>query len=98
MRPQKREVIEKLELITKICERAESFGYNGDRMTLMMDLESADKKFNLRLKELLIAEPNLFVHDIHGIITHIDRSVYPATDFGLFVPRYAGNFLDSNNK
>ena len=98
MRPQKREVIEKLELLTKICKRAESFGYKGDRMTLMMDLESAEKKFNLQLEELLTTEPHHFCHDINGIITHIDRSIYPATDFGLFVPRCARNFLDSNNK
>ena len=97
MKPQKQEAIEKLELITKICERAERFGYNGDRTTLMMDLESADKKFNLRLEELLTTEPHHFCHDINGIINHIDRSVYPATDFGLFVPRCAGIFLDSNN-
>ena len=81
---------EKMELYVKICEKAEQMGYDGKRHTLMMDIESADKKFNLRLEEMLNADAENFVHDIQGIIDNINRETFPATDFGFFVPRYAG--------
>ena len=42
----------------------------------MMDIESADKKFNMRLDEWL---------------NNINREKgFPATDFGFFIPRFAG--------
>ncbi|MEE0929926.1 MAG: hypothetical protein UIM53_02875 [Acutalibacteraceae bacterium] len=84
----------RFELIVKICERAEKFGYNGDRTSLIMDLESADKVFNLRLQDMLDGDDVNFVHDIRGIMDNINRSTFPATDFGFFVPRYAG-YTDS---
>lgn len=83
---------ERMELYVKICERAERMGYDGERHTLFMDLESADKKFNLRLEEMLDADAENFVHDIQGIIDNIVRDTFPATDFGLFVPRFAGKY------
>lgn len=79
----------------KIAERAEEMGiYNGERMTLMMDIGNADRAFNLRLEELLNAEDYDFAHDVIGIVNHIDRSKYPVTadDFNLFIPRYAGKY------
>ena len=85
------EQMEKMDLYVLICDRAEKYGYDGDRMTLMMDLQSADNAFQLRLEELLNADAFDFIHDLHGIINNIDRSVYPATNFGLFVPRFAGH-------
>lgn len=81
---------ERFQMLMKICERAEEFGYDGDRQTLMMDLQSADKKFNLRLEEMLNGDDYNFVHDINGIINNIVRDKYPSDDFGFFVPRYAG--------
>lgn len=83
---------ERFEMIIKVVERAEKMGYNGERMSLIMDIESADKVFNLRLEDLLNADDFNFVHDISGIINNIDRSKYPATDFNLFVPRYSGKY------
>ena len=75
-----------------ICERAENDGlYNGERIKLLMDIESADKVFNLRLDDWLNADGFNFAHDIYGIMNNINRSTFPATDFGLFVPRFAGN-------
>ena len=85
---------DKTEMYVKICERAESLGYNGERISLMMDIESADKKFNLRLDEMLNADNFNFIHDVTGIINNIARDEYPATDFGLFVPRFAGKDSD----
>lgn len=83
---------EKYELYAKIADRAEQMGYDGERISLMMDIESADKKFNLRLEELLNADKANFAHDINGIINNIVRDEFPAKDFGLFVPRYAGRY------
>lgn len=74
-----------------ICERAEQEGlYNGERLTLLMDIESADGVFNLRLDDWLQADKFNFAHDVYGIMNNIDRSVFPATNFGLFVPRFSG--------
>lgn len=80
---------EKMALYIKICERAEKQGYKGERMSLMMDIESADNVFNLRLEDWLNADDMNFCHDINGIIECIVRDTFPATDFGLFVPRFA---------
>ncbi len=61
---------------------------NVDRM---MDIESADIKFNLRLDDWLIADDFNFAHDFLGIRDSIDRNNgFPAKNFGFFVPRFAG--------
>ena len=74
----------------KIAKRAEDMGiYNGERMTLLMDIESADNVFDLRLDDLLNANDFNFAHDVIGIVNNINRSEFPASDFGLFVPRFA---------
>lgn len=73
-----------------ITERAENDGlYDGERISLLMDIESADKKFNLRLDEWLNADKFNFAHDLIGIRNNIIRDTFPATDFGFFVPRFA---------
>lgn len=57
----------------------------------MMDIESADRKFNLRLDDWLAADNFNFAHDFIGIRDNINRgNGFPATDFGFFVPRFAG--------
>lgn len=74
-----------------ICARAKAMGIVwGDAIGALMDIESADKKFNLRLDELLEADNFNFAHDFIGIQNNIVRDVYPATDFGFFIPRFAG--------
>ena len=81
---------ERYEKYVTIAERAENEGiYNGDRMSLLMDIESADKKFNLRLDDWLNADKFNFAHDLYGIMNNIVRDSFPATDFGLFVPRFS---------
>lgn len=85
---------EKFMMYVKIAQRLEGIGvYNGERSTFLMDLESADLVFNLRLEELLHADDTNFLHDIIGIINNINRSEFPSKDFGLFVPRYSNNQL-----
>ena len=81
---------EKFMMYVKLAQRAEGMGiYNGERINLLMDIENADKAFNLRLEELLDADDANFVHDIVGIVNNINRS--NPTDFNFFVPRYAEN-------
>ncbi len=83
---------ERFMMYVKIAKRAEEMDlYNGERMTLLMDLESADNVFNLRLEDLLKADDYNFAHDVLGIMSNINRSEFPAKDFGLFVPRYVSN-------
>ncbi len=83
---------ERFMMYVEIAKRAEEMElYNGERMTLLMDLESADNVFNLRLEDFLNADDFNFSHDVLGIMSNINRSEFPAKDFGLFVPRYASN-------
>ena len=56
----------------------------------MMDIESADKKFNLRLDDWFEADDFNFVHDFCGIRDNIVRDKFQSDNFGFFVPRYAG--------
>ena len=82
---------ERFEMIVKICERAEGLGCKVSRQTLLMDLQSADKKFNLRLEDFLAADDFNFMHDVLGIVSNIVRDKWPSDDFGFFVPRFAKN-------
>ncbi len=75
----------------KICERAERMKIDtGDRIGTLMDIESADKKFNMKLDDWLQADDFNFAHDYCGIQNNIKRGEFPATDFGFFLPRFAG--------
>lgn len=87
---EKLEAREKFNMYVKIAQRAEGMGYNGERHTLLMDIESADKVFNLRLEDWLKADDFNFMHDIYGIVNNIDRSKFPATEFHRFLPRFSG--------
>lgn len=81
---------EKFMMYVKIAQRAEGMNlYKGERITFLMDIEHADKTFNLRLEDLLNADDANFTHDVVGIVANIDRS--NPTDFNFFVPRFAGN-------
>ena len=79
---------EEREIIVKICERAEELGVSqGDRFTLIMDLENTHNTVGLNLEGLLAAENFDFSHDIVGIQAHINRETKELEDF--FLPRYA---------
>lgn len=81
---------ERFQMYVKACERAEKEFPNEkeSRISNLMDIDSADREFNLRLDEWLDADDENFYHDYFGITRESDRSTFPAT-FGLFVPRYA---------
>lgn len=83
---------EKTELYSKIIKRAEKEGVViTDKFGALMDVESADIRFNLRLEEWLTADAFNFMHDWIGIQRNIDRTKgFPAKDFGWFIPRFAG--------
>ena len=88
--------MENIEKCVKVCERAENAigkdcvnSHYGERISRMMDLQSAVYEFNLRLDELLEADDENFYHDVLGIWRESNRETYPCT-FGFFVPRFSG--------
>lgn len=83
------ELIKKdFETIVKICERAEVMGISqGERITLLMDLEHVHKNVGLKLDALLAADDANFAHDVCGIQRHINRTTGELEDF--FLPRFA---------
>lgn len=82
---------EKFILYDKIVERAKSLNLlNDEKRCHMMDVESADLHFNMRLQEWLDADNFNFAHDFYGIRNNIVRGKFPSTEFGFFVPRFAG--------
>ena len=66
------------------------------RLSLMMDLEVANRTFHLRLQELLEADDFNFAHDIVGIQNNIDRQSKTFRD--LFIPRYSAPCADQANE
>ena len=75
-------------LLIKICDRARKIGFLRDDLVMnaMMDLESAYLHFNLDLDKFLNCNIDDFIHDYCGIVTHIVRDEFPATNFGDFKP------------
>lgn len=76
----------------EICQRAENMGISkSERHSALMDIESADLMFTMRLDEWLAADDYNFAHDFIGIYENANRgNGFPVTDFGFFVPRFAG--------
>lgn len=83
------QTVERMNLVTRICVRAEEMGIRqGSRMTAMMDVDFADEHFKMKLTDWLNADAFNFAHDFIGIQNHIDR-VAKAFD-NRFLPRFAG--------
>ncbi len=82
-----------LKTIAMVCMRARNMGIaQGDGITQLMDMECADKAFNMDWEGLLKADDINFAHDFCGIQNNIDVQLFNATheiDFNLFRPRYA---------
>ena len=84
-----------------ICARAKAMGImKGDAIGAIMDIDSADQKFNLRLDEFLEADNFNFAHDFIGIQENIVKESFPATDFGYMgkireLAEKVGKWLDS---
>lgn len=74
--------------LAKICSRAEKLGISqGTRMTAMLDVDLADKRWHLRLHEWLASDDFNFIHDFVGIQNHVDR--INKTFDNRFLPRFA---------
>lgn len=85
---EQQKAIEKMNLYCKICQRAEKLGIcNTSRFTAMMDIELADKHWQLRLEDWLNADNLNFAHDFVGIQGHINRITKEFAK--TFVPRFA---------
>ena len=79
---------ENMQTIVKIVERADNMGLlMFDRLSLMMDMDCAAEKFNLRLDDMLEADNFNFSHDVVGIQNNINRQTKEFENF--FVPRFA---------
>ncbi len=82
-------------LAKKIVKRASDemnsrgVGIGLDEFSLQMDIIATHiNGCKLKLKELLAADTGNFLHDVCGIIRHLDRTTGKLID--CFVPRYAG--------
>lgn len=84
---------ERYQQYVDICDRAKQLGFAGGRsgrMGVLMDIESADRKFHMDLDAWLASDDYDFLHEFTGIQLNVNRADgFPATDFGLFVPRFA---------
>ena len=80
---------EEADLITRIAMRgAEVLGDKVDKLSLAMDLAACHANgCPLRLEDLLVAEKTAFIHDITGIMRHMDRETGELGN--CFVPRLA---------
>ena len=80
--------------IGKVIDRSEQILKENDlkspldRQSHIMDIKCADDVFGLNFETWLEADNFDFMHDFMGIMNNIDRSVYPATNFNGFVPRF----------
>lgn len=76
------------EVILKVIERADAMGIGfGDRVTRLLDIENANKQFNMDFADWLAADDFNFAHDFMGIQAHMNRETGKCEDF--FVPRFA---------
>lgn len=78
-------------LYAKIADRAISEGFCKQEglLQLLIDIESADVVFDMRLEDWLEADRNAFGRDIAGICVYSDRSSGFPASFGGFVPWFA---------
>ena len=76
------------DIIAKIASRAQAFSFKFDRFSLIMDISAVHANgCQLKLEELLTAKDFDFLHDVLGIMNHIDRDTGQLEN--CFLPRYA---------
>lgn len=79
---------EETDLIAAICQRAESLGWERDRMGTVMDLAACHANgCPLDFQRMSEADNFNLMHDVAGIARHIDRTTGKLTD--CFLPRFA---------
>ena len=85
---EKEKMMQRMAIVDRACEMGL---LKADKLSALMDVESADRHFNMRTDEWLKADDFNFAHDFIGIRENINRGgKFPATDFGFFIPRFAG--------
>jgi hypothetical protein len=79
---------EEAELIDKIVDRAVAIEASIDRLSLNMDLSATHANgCNLDFDKLIAFDDFNFVHDVGGIMDHLDRTTGQLKD--CFLPRCA---------
>lgn len=82
--------------IDRIANRAEElnvdFGEDRDDTDLRLDIQCVHETIGLRLEDMLGADDFNFLHDIYGIMDHLDRETGEMLDF--FIPRFVGHSMD----
>jgi len=81
---------EQFKICMKIANRAEKenlFMFDDDKLSLILDLECAINKFDLKLNDLLNTDNINFAHDIYGIQNNLNRQTKEFENY--FVPRFA---------
>lgn len=78
---------EEYRAIARIASRAQHFGIERDRLSLIMDLELAHSVCPMDLDRLHNAKEGDFLHDVCGIIQHLDRD--NGELLHCFCPRFA---------
>lgn len=78
---------EDYEVISKIVKRARELGVNRSVMDLNMDISATHENCPLRLDDMLKADDFNFMHDVYGIIRHLNRQTGELEN--CFVPRFA---------
>ena len=80
----------RITIISEIVDRAWDCGMNKyckDKLSLMMDIDAADRDCPLKLQELLDADFDNFCHDVIGIRENLNRETKKLEN--CFLPRYA---------
>lgn len=87
MMNRKKKMVQRKAIADHACEMGI---LKAEKLSALMDVESADIHFNMHTDEWLMADDFSFAHDFIGIRENINRGGgFPATDFGFFIPRFA---------
>ena len=80
---------DKVNLIMNIVDRGwDKMKKNySDKLSMMMDISTADEDYPLKLQELLDADDGNFYHDLIGIGNNLNRQTKKLEN--CFIPRYA---------
>lgn len=76
-----------LRIVDRAVKMAKKTGGRIDELSLHMDIAATHASNPLRLDDLEKADDFNFVHDIYGIMRHLDRNTGLLTD--CFVPRFS---------
>ena len=76
-------------IATRAVAMFKEHGITYDKVSALMDIESAHRDIPLDLAGLSDADITTFTHDIGGIRRHMDRTTFPGKLQDCFLPRMA---------